>query len=64
VQVTPKQFFESINAINELLVSAHSLRHSFFDNLLAVLTLQLSLLFITSHYEKVREKEYMVDRMC
>ncbi|KAG6878328.1 hypothetical protein C0993_008506 [Termitomyces sp. T159_Od127] len=50
-RITPTQFLESINAINELLISAHSLRHSFLDNTLAVLTLQLSRLFITSHYD-------------
>ncbi|KAG6891007.1 hypothetical protein C0992_011284 [Termitomyces sp. T32_za158] len=51
-RITPTHFLESINAINELLISAHSLRHSFLDNTLAVLTLQLSRLFITSHYHK------------
>jgi hypothetical protein len=44
---------ESINAINELLISAHSLRRAFLDNILAVFTLQLSPFFLTSHYEKV-----------
>ncbi|OBZ80028.1 hypothetical protein A0H81_00166 [Grifola frondosa] len=34
-RVTPTQFLETINAINELLISAHSLRHSFFDNALS-----------------------------
>ncbi|KAL0945564.1 hypothetical protein HGRIS_014725 [Hohenbuehelia grisea] len=51
-RITPTQFLESINAINELLISAHSLRHSFFDNALAVLTLQLSRILVTTHYEK------------
>jgi hypothetical protein len=39
--------------MNELLISAHSLRHSFLDNMLAVFSLQLSRLMLTSHYEKV-----------
>ncbi len=52
-QITPTQFLESINLINEVLISAHSLRHSFSDNMLAVFTLQLSRLVLTSHYEKV-----------
>lgn len=52
-QVTPTQFLESINLINEVLISAHSLRLSFVDNMLAVFTLQVSRLVLTSHYEKV-----------
>ncbi|KAJ6573922.1 Golgin subfamily A member 7/ERF4 family-domain-containing protein [Mycena vulgaris] len=51
-RITPTQFLESINAINELLISAHSLRHSFLDNVLSVFTLQLSRLVLTSHFEK------------
>ncbi|KAI0932887.1 hypothetical protein AcW1_000123 [Taiwanofungus camphoratus] len=51
-RITPTQFLETINAINELLLSAHSLRHSFFDNTISFLSLQLSRLVITSHYEK------------
>ena len=52
-QMTPTQFLESINAINELLISAYSLRHTFLDNTLAVFTLQLSKLVKTPHFEKV-----------
>jgi hypothetical protein len=52
-QVTPTQFLESINLINEVLISAHSLQPSFVDNMLAVFTLQLSRHVLTSHYEKV-----------
>jgi Golgin subfamily A member 7/ERF4 family len=55
VKITPTQFLESMNAINELLISAHSSRHTFLDNFLAVFTLQLSPLFLDTHYEKVRE---------
>ncbi|KAK0232876.1 Golgin subfamily A member 7/ERF4 family-domain-containing protein [Armillaria fumosa] len=51
-RITPTQFLESINAINELLISAHSIRRSMVDNVLAVVTLYLSRLIITSHYEK------------
>ncbi|KAF9242360.1 Golgin subfamily A member 7/ERF4 family-domain-containing protein, partial [Melanogaster broomeanus] len=51
-RITPTTFLETINEINEILISAHSLRHSFLFNLLAVLTLQLSTLFLTSHYTK------------
>ncbi|TFK76640.1 hypothetical protein BDN72DRAFT_754048 [Pluteus cervinus] len=51
-RITPTQFLESINSINELLISAHSLRYSFLDNMLTVFTLQLSRHFLTSHYDK------------
>jgi hypothetical protein len=51
-RITPTQFLESINAINELLISAHSLRHTFFDNALAVFSLQVSRVIKTTHFEK------------
>ncbi|KAJ6519236.1 Golgin subfamily A member 7/ERF4 family-domain-containing protein [Mycena sanguinolenta] len=51
-RITPTQFLESINAINEVLISAHSLRHALLDNMLSVFTLQLSRVLLTSHYEK------------
>lgn len=59
LQITPTQFLETINAINELLISAHSVRHSFIYNTLAVFTLQISQLFMTSHYEKVCDRKYV-----
>jgi len=51
-RITPTQFLESINAINELLIAAFSLRHTFLDNMLAVFTLHLSKLVKTPHFEK------------
>lgn len=51
-RITPTQFMETINDINELLISAHSARHSFIYNFLAVATLHLSTLVFTSHYDK------------
>ncbi|KAF9042065.1 Golgin subfamily A member 7/ERF4 family-domain-containing protein, partial [Panaeolus papilionaceus] len=51
-RLTPTQFLESINAINELLISAHSLRFSIFDNMLSIFTLQISKFFRTTHFEK------------
>lgn len=51
-RITPTQFMETINDINELLISAHSARHSFIYNFLAVATLHLSTLILTSHYDK------------
>ncbi|KAG6831630.1 hypothetical protein H0H92_008707 [Tricholoma furcatifolium] len=59
-RITPTHFLESINAINELLISAHSLRHSFLDNTIAVLTFQLSRLFLTSHYDKASVFDQMI----
>ncbi|KAF9524653.1 hypothetical protein CPB83DRAFT_599902 [Crepidotus variabilis] len=53
IQITPTQFLESINSINELLISAHSMRHTFLDNTLAIFTLQISRLVKTSHFDKV-----------
>ncbi|TFK47953.1 hypothetical protein OE88DRAFT_1685158 [Heliocybe sulcata] len=55
-RVTPTQFLETMNAINELLISAHSLRYAFFDNFLAVFSLQTSRLFFRSHYEKEMDR--------
>lgn len=54
-QITPTQFHQTINDINEILISAHSIQRGFVDNFLAVVTLQLSTLVMTSHYEKVRD---------
>ncbi|KAJ6498000.1 Golgin subfamily A member 7/ERF4 family-domain-containing protein, partial [Mycena vitilis] len=63
-RITPTQFMESINDINELLISAHSMRHSFLDNALSVFTLQLSRLILTSHYEKeMRRLQLLIDEL-
>ncbi|KAJ7789460.1 Golgin subfamily A member 7/ERF4 family-domain-containing protein, partial [Mycena olivaceomarginata] len=63
-RITPTQFLESINAINEVLISAHSLRHSFLDNMLSVFTLQLSRLILTSHYEKqMRQLQLLIQEL-
>lgn len=55
-KISATRFLESINLVNEILISAHSLRHSCFDISLAFLTFQLSRLVKTSHYEKVSVK--------
>lgn len=52
MQITPTQFLESINAINEVLIAAYSLRHAMLDNVLALFTLQISKLFMKTHFEK------------
>ncbi|TFY66501.1 hypothetical protein EVG20_g4588 [Dentipellis fragilis] len=53
-RITPTQFLETVNAINELLIAAHSLRHSFVDNFLDIFTLHFSKLVMSSHYDRVR----------
>jgi hypothetical protein len=53
-QITPTQFLESINALNEILISAHSLKYAVLDNALEIFSLQLSRLVWSSHYDKVR----------
>ncbi|KAL1709401.1 Golgin subfamily A member 7/ERF4 family-domain-containing protein [Schizophyllum commune] len=63
-RITPTQFLESINAINELLILAHSTRHAFVDNTLAVLTLQLSRLFVQSYYDRMmRRLKNLIDEL-
>lgn len=52
-QITPTQFIEMINIVNESMISAHSLRWSCLDNAIAVFTLYLSRLLVRSHYERV-----------
>ncbi|KAJ3973202.1 Golgin subfamily A member 7/ERF4 family-domain-containing protein [Lentinula raphanica] len=55
-RITPTQFLESINSINERLISAHSFRHAMIDNLLAVFTLQLSTVLFETHYDKEMQR--------
>jgi len=55
-RITPTQFLETINAINELLISAHSLNHSLIDNALAFFSLQISKAVKKSHYEKEMDR--------
>ncbi|KIP04451.1 hypothetical protein PHLGIDRAFT_93490 [Phlebiopsis gigantea 11061_1 CR5-6] len=51
-RINPTQFLDTINTINEHLIEAYSLQHSFIDTALAFFTLQLSRLVLRSHYEK------------
>ncbi|KAI0689681.1 Golgin subfamily A member 7/ERF4 family-domain-containing protein [Cerioporus squamosus] len=55
-RITPTQFLETINAINEILLSAHSLGHAFVDNTLAYFSLQISRVLKKTHYEKEMER--------
>ena len=52
LQITPTQFLETINAINEILISAHSLGYAFIDNALAYFTLQMSRAVKKTHHDK------------
>jgi hypothetical protein len=52
-QITHTQFLESINVINEILISAYSLWHSVIDNCVEIFSLQLSRLLLSTHYERV-----------
>ncbi|KIK70337.1 hypothetical protein GYMLUDRAFT_267200 [Collybiopsis luxurians FD-317 M1] len=51
-RITPTQFLESMNSINELLISAHSFRRAMVDNWLAIFTLQISTVLWSTHYER------------
>ncbi|KZO99605.1 hypothetical protein CALVIDRAFT_595724 [Calocera viscosa TUFC12733] len=63
-RVTHTQFQETINSINEHLISAHSLWWSFFDNVLAIITLYLSWLLFSTHYEREMTKlRATIDRL-
>lgn len=55
-RISPTQFLESINSINELLISAYSPWHALIDNALAIFSLQLSKLFFRTHYRKEMER--------
>lgn len=63
-RITPTQFLETINAINEHLIRAHSLSGAFFFNLLAILTLWISPFFVDSTYKKeMRNLQLLVDAL-
>jgi len=63
-RISATRFLESINAVNEILISAHSLRRCCIDNALAFFTLQLSTLVMTSHYEKeMRRLKQVIDKL-
>ncbi|VDC01969.1 unnamed protein product [Peniophora sp. CBMAI 1063] len=51
-RITPTQFLETINALNEVLFSAYSLRHGLLDNVLDIFSLHLSKLVLSTHYDR------------
>ena len=63
-RITPTQFLETINGLNEGLIRAHSLASACVDNTLAILTLWLSTLFIESTYDKeMKRLQQLVDAL-
>ncbi|KIJ33065.1 hypothetical protein M422DRAFT_174116 [Sphaerobolus stellatus SS14] len=63
-RITPTQFLETINVLNEGLIRAHSLSSAAFYNTLAVLTFWLSPLFIKDRYRREMEKlAYLIDAL-
>lgn len=59
--------------MNEILISAHSLRHAAFHHVLAVVTLYISMMVLDTHYDKVgpfdfdsivQEIYYKICRRC
>ncbi|KZV74793.1 hypothetical protein PENSPDRAFT_647787 [Peniophora sp. CONT] len=51
-RITPTQFLETINALNEVLFSAYSLRYGLLDNVLDIFSLHLSKLVLSTHYDR------------
>ncbi|KAH7344462.1 Golgin subfamily A member 7/ERF4 family-domain-containing protein [Rhizoctonia solani] len=63
-RITPVQHQESMNSINEVLISAHSLFPSFVYNSVAILSLYISTLFVSSHYDKeMRRLRLLIDQL-
>ncbi|GAA6054143.1 hypothetical protein JCM3770_003217 [Rhodotorula araucariae] len=51
-RVSPKDYEKTVDEMNAILASAHDPAKSLLDNCLAILTLYLSPLVLTSHYER------------
>ncbi|GAA5823469.1 hypothetical protein JCM11251_000643 [Rhodosporidiobolus azoricus] len=51
-RISPTDYQNTLNELNTVLASAHDPYRSCFDNCLSVLTLYLSPLLLTSHYER------------
>ena len=54
MQITPTEFQNTLNELNAALASANDPLKSCFDNCFAILTLYISPLLLSSHYERVR----------
>ncbi|RIB24625.1 Golgin subfamily A member 7/ERF4, partial [Gigaspora rosea] len=55
-RITPIQFRQTINRLNELLAKAFNPKNNWYDNCLACLSIYTSTLFSQSHYEKIVEE--------
>ncbi|CAE6504196.1 unnamed protein product [Rhizoctonia solani] len=63
-RITPVQHQESMNSINEVLISAHTIFPSFVYNSVAILTLYISTLFVPSHYDKEMQRlRLLIDQL-
>ncbi|KAG8834376.1 hypothetical protein FRC17_009051 [Serendipita sp. 399] len=51
-RITPTQWLDTVNGINEILISAHSLKRAAVHHLLAMFTLYISTFLLDTHYEK------------
>ncbi|KAG9055036.1 hypothetical protein FS842_003331 [Serendipita sp. 407] len=51
-RITPTQWLDTVNGINEILISGHSLKRAAIHHLLAVFTLYISTMLMDTHYEK------------
>lgn len=51
-RITPTQWLDTVNGINEILMSAHSLKRAALDHIFSALTLYISSLIFSSHYDK------------
>lgn len=64
LQISPTQFLETINSINEILISAYSPRKNILYTLVTIFSLQIARLFITPHYDTVKDLAYQGDITC
>ncbi|GAA5894580.1 hypothetical protein JCM8208_006279 [Rhodotorula glutinis] len=63
-RVSPTDYQNALNEINEVLASAHDPTRSILDNLLAVVTLYLSPLVLSSHYQReMRRLRSVLERL-
>ncbi|GAA5897112.1 hypothetical protein JCM6882_001795 [Rhodosporidiobolus microsporus] len=59
-RISPTDFQNTLNELNTVLASAHDPYKSCFDNCVSVLTLYLSPLVLTSHYEREMRKFHRI----
>ncbi|GAA5923648.1 hypothetical protein JCM3775_000460 [Rhodotorula graminis] len=63
-RVSPTDYQNALNEVNEVLASAHDPTRSVLDNCLAIVTLYLSPLVLSSHYEReIRRLHSVLERL-